>query len=293
MLVLLGTNKYYNSNLIHPASSNNMRNNKKTLFIICGFLAGAVGAVIAELVPDWGKSKLGLVGHVAAWSAIFASSIAVGLTAAGQIYNRRPFAAATYRASLIAGAGAGVMAGAVAQAVYFASISDGLIHDVLFRSFCWALMGAVIGWRLASTIPNLGSKRGLIAGAIGGFVGGLGFVVVCFVLPELLARAVGVGFLGLALGLAVVAIEEMTREARLEVIWGPNESTSVSLGAKPVLIGGGDDHVYIAGVSEHALSVELTANKIICTEKSSGKRSDLKDGSRIKVGRVELVVRTA
>jgi len=270
-----------------------MRNNKKTLFIFCGFLAGVVGALVAELVPDWGNSMLGVVGSVGAWSAFSAASIAVGLTAAGQIYNRRPFSGAPYRAPLIAGAGAGAMAGAVAQAVYFINSSHGLFHDVIFRSFCWALMGAVVGWRLSSTIPNLGSKRGLIAGAVGGFVGGLGFVAVCLFLPALLARAVGVGFLGLALGLAVIVIEEMTREARLEVIWGPNESTSVSLGAKPVYIGGGDDHVYISGVPEHALSVELTANKVFCTEKASGKRSDLKDGSRIKVGRVELVVRTA
>jgi len=270
-----------------------MRNNKKILYTLCGSLAGAFGALIAEMVPEFGENVPSIVGHVSVWSAIFAAAIAVGLTAAGEIYSRRPFSIVHYRASLIAGAVAGAMAGAVAQAVYCVRSGDDFFQDVVFRSLCWALMGAVVGWRLSSSIPNLGAKRGIIAGAIGGFVGGLGFVAVCLFLPELLARTVGVSFLGLALGLAVVAIEEMTRAAQLEVIWGPKEITSVSLGAKPVLIGGGDDHVYISGVPEHALSVELTSGKVVCTEKSSGKRSDLKNGSRIKVGRVELLVRTA
>ena len=270
-----------------------MRNNKKILYTLCGSLAGALGALIAEMVPEFGENVPSIVGHVSVWSAIFAAAIAVGLTAAGEIYSRRPFSIVHYRASLIAGAVAGAMAGAVAQAVYCVRSGDDFFQDVVFRSLCWALMGAVVGWRLSSPIPNLGAKRGIIAGAIGGFVGGLGFVAVCLFLPELLARTVGVSFLGLALGLAVVAIEEMTRAAQLEVIWGPKEITSVSLGAKPVLIGGGDDHVYISGVPEHALSVELTSGKVVCTEKSSGKRSDLKNGSRIKVGRVELLVRTA
>ncbi len=270
-----------------------MRNNKKILFAFCGFLSGAIGAVVAELIPDFGQNIPGLVGHVAVWSAILASFIAIGLTAAGEIYNRRPFSASSYRASLLAGAVAGAIAGAVAQAVFSVRSGDDFFHDVLFRSFCWSLMGAVVGWRLSSSIPNLGSKRGLIAGAIGGFVGGLGFVGVCLIMPELLARAAGVAFLGLSLGVAVVAIEQITRDAKLEVIWGPKEITSVSLGAKPVLIGGGDDHVYIFGVPEHAISVELISGKIVCTEKLSGKKSDLKDGSRIKVGRVELIVRTA
>jgi hypothetical protein len=270
-----------------------MRNNKKLLFAFYGFKAGVIGALVAELVPDIGSSALGIVGHVGAWSAVFAALIATGLTAAGETYNRRPFKASSYRSGLLSGAVAGALAGSVAQVVYFVKSGEDFLQDVIFRALCWALMGAVIGWRLSSSIPNLGAKRGLLAGGIGGFLGGLGFVTACQFLPELLARSVGIGFLGLALGLAVVAVEALTREASLEVIWGPKEITSVGLGAKPVYVGGGDDHVYVAGIPEHALSIQLASGKVICTEKSSGKQSHLKDGSRIKMGREELVVKTA
>jgi len=270
-----------------------MRNNKKLLFSFYGLAAGLVGAVIAELVPDFGTAGILIVGHVGAWSAVFAALIASGLTAAGESYNRRPFKATAYQSSLLAGAVAGGLAGSVAQAVYFVKSGDGFLQDVIFRALCWALMSAIIGWRLSSSIPNLGAKRGLLAGGIGGFLGGLGFVAACQFLPELLARSVGIGFLGLALGLAVVAVEALTREASLEVIWGPKEITSVGLGAKPVSIGGGDDDVYVAGIPEHAVTILLSSGKVVCTEKVSGKQSHLKNGSRIKMGRVELVVKTA
>jgi len=49
----------------------------------------------------------------------------------------------------------------------------------------------------------------------------------------------------------------------------------------------------VAGIPEHAVSILLSSGKVVCTEKASGKQSHLKNGSRIKMGRVELVVKTA
>ena len=110
-----------------------MRNNKKLLFALSGFLAGAAGALVAELVPAFGENVVGVVGYTGVFSAIVAAAIAVGLTAAGEIYSRRPFSAASYRAAVLAGAGAGAMAGVVAQAVYFVRSGHGFFQDVLFQ----------------------------------------------------------------------------------------------------------------------------------------------------------------
>lgn len=57
--------------------------------------------MVGELIPDFGQNIPGLVGHVAVWSAVLASFIAMGLTAAGEIYNRRTFSALSYRAFLM------------------------------------------------------------------------------------------------------------------------------------------------------------------------------------------------
>jgi hypothetical protein len=70
-----------------------------------------------------------------------------------------------------------------------------------------------------------------------------------------------------------------------------NETTSIPLGPRPVYIGGGDDHVSIwPEWPEHAVSIALEHGRIRYTESASGRKTDLKDGSRIQIGRVELVI---
>lgn len=269
-----------------------MKNNKRLLFSICGLAGGMLGALVAELVPEFGQGLVPMVGYTSLWSAISAALITVGLFAGGEIYNRKPFSLGIYRNGLFAGAIAGAIGGFVAQAVYSFQGEPSFFNQVIFRAFCWAIMGALLGWRLSAVVPNLGSTRGIVAGAIGGFVGGIGFLIASSMLAEVLGRMFGLGILGVALGFAVVAIEEMFRAARLDVIWAPKEITSITLGSKLVYIGGGDDHVFISGLPQHALGIVLEDGKVQCIENSTGKRSDLKEGSRIQIGKVEVVVRT-
>jgi MFS family permease len=269
-----------------------MKNNKRLLFSVCGFAGGAAGALLAELVPNFGLELVPLVAYTTLWSAVGAALITVALFAAGEIYNRKKFSFGIYRKGMVAGVIAGAIGGFVAQAVYSFQGEPNFFNQVIFRSFCWAIMGGLLGWRLSAVVPNLGSNRGIIAGAIGGFVGGIGFLASSMIFAEVLGRMVGVGVLGAALGLAVVAIEEMFRSARLDVIWAPKEVTSVTLGPKPVFIGGGDDHIFINGLPQHALGVVLENGIIQCIDNATGKRSDLKEGSRIQIGKVEVVVRT-
>jgi Ca-activated chloride channel family protein len=269
-----------------------MKNNKRLLFSVCGCAGGAAGALLAELVPNFGLELVPLVAYTTLWSAVGAALITVALFAAGEIYNRKKFSFGIYRKGMVAGVIAGAIGGFVAQAVYSFQGDPNFFNQVIFRSFCWAIMGGLLGWRLSAVVPNLGSNRGIIAGAIGGFVGGIGFLASSMIFAEVLGRMVGFGVLGAALGLAVVAIEEMFRAARLDVIWAPKEITSVTLGPKPVFIGGGDDHIFIDGLPQHALGVILESGKIQCIDNATGNRSDLKEGSRIQIGKVEVVVRT-
>lgn len=269
-----------------------MKNNKRLLFATCGFVGGVVGALAAELVPDMGRGLAPLVFYTSIWSALGAALITVGLFAAGEIYNRKPFSAVVYRKGLVSGTIAGAIAGFIAQSVYSFQGEPNFFNEVIFRALCWALMGAILGWRLSTIVPNLGSTRGILAGGIGGFIGGIGFIITASIFPEFLGRILGFAILGAALGLAVVAIEEMFRAARLDVVWAPKEVTSVTLGAKPVYIGGGEDQIFVAGLPQHALGVILENGKVQCIDASSGKRSDLKDGSRIQIGKIEVIVRT-
>ena len=270
-----------------------VRNNKHLLFALMGFGGAAAGALLGELVPFAAtRSALGLVFRTAWWSAAFASVLTLGLFSAGEIYNRRGWISlATLRKALPVGALAGGLAGAVAQAVYTIQMESVMARELVFKPACWGLMGGLLGWRLSSAIPNLGLGRGVAGGAIGGFLGGLAFVLAGVCLPETLGRMIGVGLLGAALGLAIVAIEALFREAYLEVIWAPKEVTYVTLGITPVLIGGGDDHVRVVGLPQNAASVVLDQGKIQYTDKTSGKRTELKDGSKLEIGSISILVR--
>jgi hypothetical protein len=121
-------------------------------------------------------------------------------------------------------------------------------------------------------------------------VGGIAFILLCSVLPELLGRLLGVGLLGAALGLTIVTVEQIFRTASMTVVWAPKETTTVTLGTTPVSIGGGDDHVVIRGLPRRAVVIGMEQGKIFCTELTSGKKTQLKDKSTIDVGKVQIVI---
>jgi len=175
--------------------------------------------------------------------------------------------------------------------VYSVQSEPTLFKELILRSMCWGLMGAILGWRLSAVVPNLGISRGVVGGGFGGGVGGIGFLITCSFFQETFGRMVGLGILGAALGLAITVAEVLFRQVSLEIRWAPNETTSVTLGTKPVYIGGGDDHAYVAGLPQHAASVVLEQGKIQYIDSATGKRTDLKDGSKIKIGKIDLVVR--
>ena len=270
-----------------------LRQNKHLMFGGMGFIGGVVGTLVAELVTPGGVrgSVIGLVGGVALWGAVFASGRVVGLTWALEVYagHKRP-SGKKLGSAVVSGLIAGAAAGGIAQAVFMVHQFTGF-GRFFFQSGCWGLAGAILGWRLSRTIPNLGPGRAALAGLIGGWVGGMGFLIISVLLPEALGRTVGIGILGAALGLAIVIVESLFREASMEVIWGPKEITVLSLGQQPISIGGGDDHVHVSGLLPGTATVLLTEGKIKYTDTATGKKTELHDGSRIKVGKIEMVVR--
>jgi Ca-activated chloride channel family protein len=193
--------------------------------------------------------------------------------------------------ALLSGAVAGAIAGGIAEAIYGTTGEVEYWRELLLRPLCWGIMGAMLGGRLSAVLPNLGFARGVMGGTLGGVFGGIGFLFTAILFPQFLGRMVGFGVLGAALGIALVAAEAVFREAILEVRWAPNETTSLTLGARPIYIGGGDDHVPIANLPEHASSISLENGRVLYSDLVSGKKTTLKDGSKIKIGNVELVIK--
>jgi hypothetical protein len=141
----------------------------------------------------------------------------------------------------------------------------------------------------------LGAKRGVVAGALGGSLGCIGFLIAMKHLgssaPLVVGPLLGIGFLGATLGLAVIIVETCFRAASLEILWAPKEATSVTLGPKPVYLGGGDDHIYVRGLPEHAAGVVLEEGKVQYIDQKTSKKTELRDGSKIKIGQIEVMVK--
>jgi hypothetical protein len=275
-----------------------IRANKPLLFLLAGALGGAAGSVLAENVPAAPRNapfwQVLLVTGL--WMGTTGAVLAGTLVAAGEWHQRRDFRPRQLGKVLLFGALAGLVAGAVAQAAFSIEIWSPRVHEYVIRPLCWALMGALLGLLLSRTVPNLGLWRGLLAGAVGGGVGGIGFLLVCQVLPQalqVLARMVGLGTLGLVIAAAMLVVEKLFREASLEVVWAPGETTNFNLGAQAVTIGGGEDHVFVRGLPSRFASIAFTNGVIEYVETATGKRTPLKDGSRLEIGKLNLVIHAA
>lgn len=272
------------------------RNNRTVVFAVVPFAGAALGSLLAEALPGSLSRSVFLLTilHVALWSAIISAPLTLALFWADLIYRRgRLLNREIIKPALLTGVLAGAISGAAAQTVYSIDIGSGLVKHVLIRSLCWGIMGAILGWRLSTRVPNLGSLRGTLAGLAGGVLGGLGFVAFVSTLPEFLGRMVGVGILGAALGLAIITVEKLFRTATLNVLWGPREMTSLSLGSAPVSIGGGDDHVWLKGLPPKAFLVWIERGKVFCKDQQTGKQNELKVGSTFTVARVQFRITAA
>jgi MFS family permease len=270
-----------------------LRSNKLALYLLAGMLGGALGALLAEVVNHSAETYAEVIVQTGLWFGIVASVLAMALFVVGEWHQRRELRPPRALTVLCFGALAGFIAGGVAEAAFQTDIGSLTFRNYVLRTLCWGLAGALLGALLSRSVPNLGFKRGIAAGLVGGALGGICFLLVSSVLPDVAGRVVGIAALGLALGLAMYVVENLFREASLEVEWAPHETTRVGLGAQPVTIGGGEDHIFVRGLPPHVASIVFSHGHIEHIETASGKRTPLKDGSRLQIGTLQLVVHAA
>ena len=105
-----------------------------------------------------------------------------------------------------------------------------------------------------------------------------------------IGRLIGAVMLGAMVGCFIAVVERLSREAYIVIHWGLNETSTLNLGQKPVTIGGREDSVFVNGIPDGSLSIVLDEGRITCTQQPGDNRSELKDQSRIDLGKVEIVV---
>ena len=216
-------------------------------------------SAIRGLFKSSGGSVLEVLGNGLARGGLIALILAAALLIAENVLGLRgrwwrdliwiPIVAA------VLGAG-----GALIGQLLFGLFGGGTVA----RALGWALFGAATGAMLglADRSRNKAS-RGAIGGAIGGFLGGFVFDLLAQGLQggfgEILARVLGLGALGFAIGLMLQLAQQALKTAWLSgITTGPYEGKQYILG-KPVVTVGRSDGNDIGLYREKTLAIKAGA----------------------------------
>ncbi|HPM85107.1 MAG TPA: hypothetical protein PLF81_30605, partial [Candidatus Anammoximicrobium sp.] len=154
--------------------------------------------------------------------------------------------------------------------------------------------GALVGRGMAFFVPDLDPKRVMLFGALGGSAGAAGYYFAGALLSDAAGRFLGAALLGLFLGLAVALVELAFRHAWLEVRFGEKEVIRVSLGQRPVRIGGDARHctVYAAGARAITAEYRLQNGEVQCTDFATERTRPVRAGDQQKIGKLTVTVCT-
>lgn len=237
------------------------------------------------------------VARIAGWTALLSLGVGLALILGQNAYLRRQlFQPKEGALGVLGSVVAGLVAGALGQAL-FAMATQFPAIETAGRVLAWAILGGLIGLGMTFFVPNLKPLRAILGGAVGGAVGCTGFFLFGAALGDVAGRLTGAALLGFFIGLMIVLVEQLAREACLLVHWGPGEVTTVSLGAKPVVLGSSREaHIYLPrekGFPSVTALCRFTGGKVEFENKITGKKDALQNGSKIQLGTLMIEVRTA
>jgi Ca-activated chloride channel family protein len=232
---------------------------------------------------------------VGIWVAFIGLGITVALNVAQGIYlKRKPPLVVLVKTALI-GIAIGAAAGAAAQILFWLTAHISTPVEIISRIICWGILGWGLGFGASFFVPNYPVNRAMLAGFLGGVAGGAIFRAT-FILPEPLGRVIGVTILGVFIGLFISIIEEALREAWLTIVWGPKETTTISLGQKPVVFGSSREaDVFLPQrrgqpeIPPVRTVVTIDGGRVILDDRASGARRELRNGETADLGRVSII----
>ncbi len=183
-------------------------------------------------------------------------------------------------------------------------ISGSIVMLVVARVLGWGIEGALVGLGVGvASFVGANLVKGLIGGLIGGVIGGLSFDVIAVVTGGgLAARFFGFSAVGLAIGLFIGLVHELTKVAWLKVEAGRLRNRQFVIEKSTVAIGRAEENdVGLFGDPEvkprHAV-ISRSGQSFILKDVSGGaglwvngravSNATLSDGDRIRIGNYEL-----
>jgi Ca-activated chloride channel family protein len=251
------------------------------------------------------------VGYSAPWQSIVITGLWGGFLTVGaslgliigQNYflRRRLLSQRELIFSIAGGLAAGMIAGAVAQVLYV-MLSQFSNVAIAARIIGWGILGGIVGSGMSLFVPNLSWKKGLTGGLLGGVLGSLGFLGAAYLLGDVAGRSLGAISIGFFLGLMIALIEQVSRQAWLVVHWGEKETTTISLGQQPIILGSSPDaHIYLrkdhgyppvtGKIYQQHDQIYLEFDPAYASQKSMKKsKQELKDGDSRKFDQLSFEI---
>jgi hypothetical protein len=268
---------------------------KKTIiFGIAGAIGGAVGSLFFVIFLSDKMERQNAIIRIASWTAFVALGASLGLLAAQSIYLKKKLVLTSLIKTAVIGLLIGAVAGAIAQIVFGYTSKISTFVEIISRIVVWGIMGLGIGLGVSYFVPNFPKKRAMGAGFLGGLIGGAIFSA-SLLLPlsgfaGVLMGDISIGFF---IGLTISFMEEALREAWLTVIWGKNETKTITLGAKPVVFGSSPEaDIYLPKDKEPPVraTVQIESSKVVMYDKKTNQRRELQNGNQVDFEKVSFVV---
>jgi Ca-activated chloride channel family protein len=234
--------------------------------------------------------------RAAVWAGLIAIGAGLALVVAQNRHMRRRLVGGS-ELMIVIGGGilTGAFAGAAGQSLFYFLAGFETIGGA-GRVVAWVVLGCGVGFGMSHFVPNLNRRRAVAAGTIGGAFAAVFFLTVVPVVGDTIGRLLGACVLGLATGATLVLMEITYRKAWLVVDWGRNETSTLLLGRKPIIVGNAKDAHICPAFDENGPAVLATIglqdDGSVMLDRS-GDRRRLEDGERIEFGKVTLLVRTA
>jgi Ca-activated chloride channel family protein len=135
----------------------------------------------------------------------------------------------------------------------------------------------------------------MLAGLLGGIIGGALFRATSGILSDVAGRIFGIGILGVFIGITISVVEEMLREAWITIGWGKNETTNVSLGAKALVLGSSPEADVFLPRNKFppvAAIIKIENSKVLVDNKLDNQRVELADNGEILLGTLKVIIHT-
>ncbi len=230
-----------------------------------------------------------------AWVALVAIGCAMGLVVGHNRHlRRRAIGIKEIVIVVVGGVVTGLVAGTASQTLFYV-LSDSVREIVaIARIASWTVLGMGIGLGMGFFVPNLHRHRAAIAGAVGGVFAAFCFLTLVPAVGDTIGRLLAAAILGVSMGLMMVLIEAVSRTDFLVVHWSAKESSTLSLGARPILVGSSPKaHVLLAEDDDAApiLASISVVNDTVQLKDHSGNTRPLQDGEILTYGRIRIEVR--